>query len=66
MGQRIINGKLPHFRPVRKRSNYYRVMLLLSLILTGIWVLLSYERGQIKPAFHPTPTPTRLAESYIL
>lgn len=40
-------------------------MLYLSLILTGIWVLLGLQRGQIQPAFLPTPTPTRMVSSYL-
>lgn len=61
-----INGLQPHFRPVKRRSNPYIVLLLFSLILAGIWTLLKVERGQVQPLFLPTPTPTRSANSYIL
>jgi tetratricopeptide (TPR) repeat protein len=63
---RQIIGKKPHFRPVKKGGNFYQIMLLVSMILVGTWVKLSIDRGQIKPAFQPTPTPTRMAGSYIL
>jgi tetratricopeptide (TPR) repeat protein len=59
-------GKRPHFRPAKSSFNIYRVMLLLGLILAGLWLLLAAQRGQVKPLFLPTPTPTRLAGSYIL
>ena len=62
---RQITGRGPSFRPPQRRSNFYRVMLYLGLILTGVWVLLGIQRGQIEPLFLPTPTPTRIAESYI-
>lgn len=61
--ERDIVGKKPNFRP-RPRSNFYRVMLYLSLILAGIWLLLGLQRGQVKTPFQPTPTPTRSAQSY--
>lgn len=41
------------------------MMILLSMILTGVWVLLSLQRGQIKSPFLPTPTPTRNTLSYV-
>lgn len=63
---RHIVGKRPNFRPVKRRSNFYRSMLYLSLILGFTWVYLSFERGAIEPAFLSTPTPTRMPESYLL
>lgn len=63
---RHIVGKRPNFRPVKHRSNFYRSMLYLSLILTFTWIYLSIERGAIEPAFQPTPTPTRMPASYLL
>jgi len=62
---REIIGKRPNFRPVRPASNIYRLMLLLGLILAGVWMLVSVQRGAVQPLFQPTPTPTRMAESYI-
>lgn len=63
--ERDIVGKRPTFRPARPGSNFYRVLLWLSLILAGIWVLMGYNRGAIKSPFDPTPTPTRVPESYL-
>lgn len=63
---RDIIGKRPNFRPQKKRSSFYRILLLLSLILGAVWILLGFERGQIRSPFEPTPTPTRVAESYLL
>ena len=62
---RDIVGKRPTFRPARPGSNFYRVLLWLSLILAGIWVLMGYNRGAIKSPFDPTPTPTRVPELYL-
>ncbi len=63
---RSLVGKRPTFRPNRRRTNFYRVMLLLCLILIGIWVGMNLQRGQLKSPFVPTPTPTRMAQSYFL
>jgi len=63
---RKITGKKPNFRPQKEGNNFYRILLYLGLILAGVWVLLGYERGQMKSPFDPTPTPTRVAESYFM
>jgi hypothetical protein len=65
MGYPIV-GKRVNFRPVKRRSNFYRVMLYLSLILAGLWVMNGLNQGTIEPAFLATPTATRLAASYVL
>ncbi|MGE5249006.1 MAG: tetratricopeptide repeat protein, partial [Bacteroidota bacterium] len=36
------------------------------LILAGIWLIREVSKGEVKPLFVPTPTPTRTANSYIL
>jgi tetratricopeptide (TPR) repeat protein len=64
--ERQLVGKQPTFHPRRSGNNFYRVMLLLSLILSGVWLILSQQRNQIQPLFLPTPTPTRTADSYIM
>ena len=64
--ERDIVGKRPHFRPQKRGTSLYRVLILLSLILAGVWVLLSFQRGQIEAPFQATPTPTRTTQSYIL
>lgn len=63
---REINGQLPHFRPEKRQTNPYRLLILVCMILGGVWLLLKMESGQVKPLFLPTPTPTRTANSYIL
>lgn len=63
--ERQLVGKRPNFRPARPRLNIYRIATLVALILAGAWLLASVERGEVKPLFLPTPTPTRMAESYI-
>jgi tetratricopeptide (TPR) repeat protein len=63
---RVITGKNIHLRPVKARSNPYRILLLLFLILAGAWLILQFNRGLVASPFTPTPTPTRSVESYIL
>lgn len=62
----IQDGKTFNLHPVRPRSNAYRVLGLAVLILGGVWLLLSLQRGQVQSPFNPTPTPTRSPQSYIL
>ena len=63
--EREVVGKGPTFRPVKRTMNIYRVMLYVSLILGCIWFLLRLQNGEVKSPFDPTPTPTRVANSYI-
>jgi len=64
MNRKLV-GKRPTFRP-KRHTSFYRLMLWVSLILAGIWVLFAFERGQLKSPFEPTPTPTRVPESYFM
>lgn len=50
----------------RDAPNLYRMFFWVVLILGGVWLIRSVSRGEIKPLFLPTPTPTRFAESYAL
>jgi tetratricopeptide (TPR) repeat protein len=63
---RDITGERPHFRPVKRAVNPYRLLVWIVLILAGVWYLQQIDRGQVKPLFLPTPTPTRTANSYVL
>ena len=63
---RIQTGKEFNLHPARRRSNPYRILLLIVLLLGAIWLFLSVNRGDIQSPFMPTPTPTRLPNSYIL
>jgi tetratricopeptide (TPR) repeat protein len=62
----IQNGKTFNLHPVRSKSNPYRVVVLVFLILGGLGLLLSMKRGQVQSPFDPTPTPTRSPQSYIM
>jgi tetratricopeptide (TPR) repeat protein len=48
----------------RNESSVYRMFFWVVLILGGIWLIRSVQRGEIKPLFLPTSTPTRFAQSY--
>ncbi len=41
-------------------------MILLALIIASLWIMLGLRRGAISSPFDPTPTPTRISESYFL
>lgn len=67
--ERRLTGKRPTFKKRRPGINPYRVLFFLILISGGIW--LTFQIGQspddlIKPFLLPTPTPTRIANSFIL
>jgi tetratricopeptide (TPR) repeat protein len=42
------------------------MFLWVVMILGGVWMLQQLDRGDIKPLFDPTTTPTRAPESYLL
>jgi tetratricopeptide (TPR) repeat protein len=50
----------------RNESNVYRMFFWVILILGGIWLIRGVQRGDVKPLFLPSATPTRLAQSYTL
>lgn len=64
--ERDLTGERPHFRAAKRKTNPYRLILLIGLILGGVWILIGIERGSIQPAFLPTPTPTRTVNSYVM
>lgn len=61
-----IDPKRSLFRKQTSRFNPYRIVLLLSLIIAGLYLLLGYERGEVKQLLLATGTPTRVANSYAL
>jgi len=63
---RELVGKRPSFRPTRKGANFFRILFWLGMILIVLWLLLSLRSGQMISPLQPTPTPTRMAESYFL
>src|SRR5512139_727273 len=50
----------------KPQSNIYRMFLWVVMILGGVWMLQQMDKGEIRPLFEPTATPTRAPESYIL
>ena len=62
---RTLVGKRPTFHRSQRRSNSYRIMLWLFLIMGGLWLLMGVQRGDVEPLFSPTPTATRAFRSYI-
>lgn len=50
----------------RPQSNIYRMFVWVMMILGSVWILQQISRGDIKPLFEATPTPTRAVESYLL
>jgi tetratricopeptide (TPR) repeat protein len=64
--ERDLVGKRPSFHQERRGTNFYRIMILLGLIVASIWIMLGLRRGEITSPLEPTPTPTRVSESYFL
>ena len=63
---RDLTGKKPSFHRQEKSTSFYRVMALLALIVGSVWLLLMVRRREIISPFEPTPTPTRISESFFL
>lgn len=60
-----LRGDRLTFNPSRPQFNFYRLMLLLTLILGGLWLLWQVEQGAVQPLSLVTPTATRTANSYV-
>ncbi len=58
------NGRGLSFRKQRPRTNPYRALVLVGLILVSLFVLQAVQANQIRSPFIPTPTPTRTANSF--
>jgi len=66
---RNLTGKKPTFAKNGPKSNPYRMLLLFILIIAIGWFVTQVGTGpeyRFQPAFFPTPTPTRTADSYLL
>ncbi len=54
----------------RRQQRWYTsplyIFSLSALIISGLFITQAYRRGEVKPLFLPTPTPTRIASSYSL
>lgn len=59
-------GREPTFRKSKPRSNPYRILLWILLIVMGLVIFRNLDSGEIRPLFLPTPTPTRTSTSYSL
>lgn len=63
---RELGERRPLFRPEKRTSNPYRVLLWMLLIGGGLWLFFGVQQGSVEPLFLPTPTPTRTENSYTL
>jgi len=61
-----IQGKDPTFRRKNPKSNIYRVLVLVVLIVFFGAVLAGFAKGDVEPLFMPTPTPTRTTHSFVV
>jgi tetratricopeptide (TPR) repeat protein len=59
-----LTDKRPTFRRVKSRSNPYRILLWVGLILAAYMVYRAIDQGAIKRPFDPTATPTRTILSF--
>lgn len=65
--QRPLTGRRhPTFHQEQKRTSFYRIAILVGLILAASWMLIGFRRGEVKAPFDATPTATRNAQSFIL
>lgn len=61
-----LHGKDPSFRHTGNKSNPYRVLVFLVLIVFFMTLLTGIVKGDVEPLFLPTPTPTRSTDSYVV
>ncbi len=54
------------FHKERRHSNPMHILLLLFLIVGGMLVNQAFARRDLKPLFEPTPTASRMPDSYVL
>jgi tetratricopeptide (TPR) repeat protein len=61
-----LSGREPTFRKSAPRTNPYRILVWIVLIVLGMVFIRSLNTGEVQPLFLPTPTPTRTSNSYSL
>ncbi len=61
-----LHGKEPTFRNTKQRSNVYRILVLVVLIVFFGAIISGIARGEVQPLFMPTPTPTRTTNSFVV
>jgi tetratricopeptide (TPR) repeat protein len=66
MEEHQIIGKRPTFHRAKSRTNSIRIMALLILLVAAYGFMLRTRSGEVKQLFMPTPTATRIANSFIL
>ena len=59
-----LTGKRPSFRKQRSRSDPYRILILLGMLIISLFLLRAVEQDEIQSPFMPTPIPTRTSFSY--
>lgn len=60
-----VNPRRPLFNR-KPQTNLYRMFLWVVMLLGGVWMLQQMDKGEIKPLFEATPTPTRAPVSYLM
>lgn len=60
-----VNQRRPLFHR-KPQTNIYRMFLWVVMLLGGVWMLQQMDKGEIKPLFEATPTPTRAPASYLM
>ena len=62
-----LTGKRPSFRKEKRQINFTLVLILVGLIVSGLWFANEVYQpdGKFEPLFLPTPTATRIANSYL-
>lgn len=66
MVEHKLSRKTPTFHITERGVNFYLVLLLLLGIVAALWFLLRVRRGEVISPLAPTPTPTRISQSYFL
>lgn len=61
-----LNQKRYIFLRQKKRSDPYRVLIVLALLVAALFLLRDVQSGEIEKPFMPTATPTRTVNSYQL
>jgi tetratricopeptide (TPR) repeat protein len=61
-----LTGKEHDFRQKKSRTNPYRTLVLLILVVISVFVLRAVETGAVKSPFEATPTATRISNSFAL
>lgn len=61
-----LSGKQLELRKSRSRSNPYRILVLLILVMGSLFVLQALEQETIESPFEATPIPTRASISHVM